>query len=279
MAARPIAWAPVMSAMLAGAALAGILAWRLNLQGLEAEISGRRAALKKLTLSGNIPPNQDVMEHLNVRQRALEDRYGHWVEAVSVPPPPAAAAADPQLYFQEQFHQAQRMVERAAAARAMAAPEWLGFPKEIPPADTVPRLLAQLSLIHEAGALLLEQGVAALSSLKVEDPESVPEEKGEGAFLSRLPVRVRLSCSLAQFAKILAAIERARPRIDVRAVHIVAVEAQESLDVELVLARYLIANAPASEALPATNGEEEGSAAIQRNGKPTKAKKARSVPP
>ena len=78
---RPqIAWPPLLAATLAGAALAGLIGWRLNLQSLDAQIRGKRAALKKLTLSGGIPPMQEVMDHLTAHQLSLERRYRRWRE-------------------------------------------------------------------------------------------------------------------------------------------------------------------------------------------------------
>jgi len=70
-------------------------------------------------------------------------------------------------------------------------------------------------------ALMLEQGVIALTSLKIEDPESVEAlAEEEPPFLVRLPVRVRLACSLAQLMKVLGAMERVTPLIDVRALRL-----------------------------------------------------------
>jgi hypothetical protein len=237
---RPIAWGPLIGAMLSGAALAGFVGWRLNLQAIEQQIKDTRAGLKKLVLSGGIPPNQDVVDYFSSRETSLEQRYQHWLETVTTPPLAEAASADPQLYFQEQFHEVQRTLERLAAARAMPVPEQLGFPKELPPSDTVPRLLAQLSLIKETAALMLEQGLIGLSSFKIEDPEPVPEEEGGGTFLMRLPLRVRLTSSLPQLMKILGVIERTNPLIDVRAVRIASVDPPGPLEAELLLARYLL---------------------------------------
>jgi len=252
----PIAWPPLLAATLAGATLAGIIGWRLNLQGIDAQIKSTRAALKKLTLSGGIPPTQEVMDYLTAHQLSLERRYRHWLTVVAAPPLADAAAADPQLYFQEQFHEMQRAVERLAAARGVPVPEQLGFPKELPPSETVPRLLVQLELLKEVAALVLEQGVSGLASVKVEDPEPVPEPEGDAAFLIRLPVRARLSGSLSQVMKVLGAVDRARPLIDVRALRLAPASSQagageaapgraagERLDVELVLARYLVVEA------------------------------------
>ena len=238
---RQVAWVPVIGALAVGAALTGVLAWRFYLQGIELQIAAKRRALKKLVLSGNIPPNQEVMDYLTSRQTSLDARYESWVKTVDAAPLTAAAAvADPQLYYQEQFHEVQRMLERLAAARGIAVPEQLGFPKEIPPSDTVPRLLGQLALIRQSAQLILDQGVTALSLLKVEDPEAVPEEEREATLLVRLPVRVRLTGSLAQFVKILGAVERARPFIDLRDIRVVNGATEELLDAELLLARYLV---------------------------------------
>lgn len=212
----PIAWFPLMMAMLSGAVLAGAIGWRISVKALDAEIRGTQSALKKLVLSGRIPPNQEVMDYLTSRQVSVEDRYRRWVEAVAAPPLAAAAAADPQVYFQERFHEIQRMLERFATARSMDVPQLLGFPKELPPSDTVPRLLVQLSLIQETAEVVFEQGVAALSSFKIEDPVTLPEEEGTGTYLMRLPVEVRCAGTLPQLMKILGRLQLAQPMIDVR---------------------------------------------------------------
>ena len=259
---RQVAWVPVIGALTIGAALTGVLAWRLNLQSIERQVTAKRGALKKLVLSGNIPPNQEVMDYLTSRQTSLDARYESWVKTVDAAPLTAAAAvADPQLYFQEQFHEVQRTLERLSAARGIAVPEQLGFPKEIPPSDTVPRLLGQLALIQQSAQLILDQGVTVLSSLKVEDPEMVSEEGGEATLLVRLPVRVRLAGSLPQLMKILGAIDRARPFIDLREIRVVNGATEESLDAELLLARYLVM-AAAQDAVPA---DETASGSSQKS--------------
>ena len=282
----PIAWGPLLAATLAGATLAGIIGWRLNLQSIDAEIKNRRAALKKLTLSGGIPPTQEVMDYLTAHQLSMERRYQYWRKAVAAPPVDDAAAADPQLYFQEQFHETQRTVERLAAARGVPVPEQLGFPKELPPSETVPRLLAQLALLKEAAALVLEQGVSALTSLKIEDPEAVPEPEGAAVFLMRLPVRVRLTGSLPHVMTVLGAVHRARPLIDVRALRLAPAASQsgageaasgqasgERLDAELVLARYLVLEAAPDAAAT------EAAAATQKSSSSTKPRAPRPTRP
>jgi len=252
---RPIVWGPLLGAVVVGAALAGAAAWWANLQAIEATIRSTRSAIKKLTLSGGVPPNQDVMDYLKRRAASLDARYAHWLELVTSPPPAEAASADPQLYFQERFHEVQRTLERLATARGLAVPEQLGFPKELPPSDTVTRLLIQLSLIEETAALMLKQGVAALTSFTVEDPEPVPEEDQDGTLLVRLPIRVRLSCSLTQLLKILGTVQRARPLVDLRGLRVQPGSAADgTLEVEFVLARYVPApRAPASVPEEATS--------------------------
>jgi hypothetical protein len=123
---RAVPTGPFIGAMVAGAAVAGGVFWRLNLTAMDGQITTKTSALKKLVLSGRIPPNEEVMEYLTSRQDSLERRYQHWVERVASPQLAEAASADPQLYFQEQFHEVQRTLERLATARSMAAPEQLG---------------------------------------------------------------------------------------------------------------------------------------------------------
>ena len=251
---RPVAWVPLMGALVVGAVLAGMMGWRLNLQALEHRITEKRSALKKLTLSGGIPPNQEVMDYLSSREVSLEQRYQQWLKRVGVAPPAQTASTDPQLYFQERFHEVQRILERLAAARSVVTPELLGFPKELPPSDTVPRLLVQLSLIQGLAELIFEQGINSLTSLKIEDPETVPEGHEDGSFLVRLPVRVRVAASLPQLMKMLGALEHVNPLIDLRSLHVVTGTAAESLDVELLLARYLV-TAPTQESSTAQEVE------------------------
>ena len=266
---RPIVWGPILGALLVGAVGAGVIAWQLHLQTIDRQVTATQGGLKKLVLSRGIPPNQAVMDYLTARQQALEQRVQSWVTLATAPAVAEAAVADPQLYFQEQLHEVQRTLERAAAARTMPVPQQLGFPKELPPSDTVPRLLVQLSLIKELAGLLFEQGLTGLSSFKIEDPETVPGEEGEAVFLTRLPVRVRLTSSLPQLLKILAAIEGTDPLIELRAVRLTTGTAPNTLETELTLARYLMV--AASEA--ATTPEEAEPPALRKAA--PKRKKAR----
>ena len=315
---RPVPMGALVGAMVVGAAVAGGIFWRLNLTAIDGQITTKTSALKKLVLSGRIPPNEEVMEYLTSRQDSLERRYQRWLQRVASVQVAEASSADPQLYFQEQFHEVQRTLERLATARAMAVPEQLGFPKELPPSDTVSRLLIQLSLIKEAAALIFEQGVAGLSSFKIEDPQTVPEPEGEEPFLIRLPVRVRLSASLPQLMKVLGAIQRANPLIDVLAIRIAPATVQapppnslmggqaaapdappngtaqataqapaprpssagaEHLEVELLLTRYLVT----AQTLPPPGDEEEVAApesrAVKGKSAASSAAKAGTRPP
>jgi hypothetical protein len=261
-----------MVALVVGAGAAGLAAWQMNLRSLESQVKDKRSLLKKLVLSGGIPPNEEVMEYLKGRQRALDERYLQRVKQVAAPPLAEAAKADPQLHFQQQFHDVQRTLERLATARDLPAPAQLGFPKELPPSDTVPRLLVQLSLMQDVATLVLEQGVTGLASLKVEDPESVPEEGGEAAFLIRLPVRLRFTATLSELMKVLAALERVDPLIDVRSIRAQTAASgsadaaepaagPETLDVDLVVARYLVLapqEASTEESQPRTSTRRPG---------------------
>jgi hypothetical protein len=250
---RAVPMGPMVAAMVAGAAVAGGIFWRLNLSAIDSQITAKTGAMKKLVLSGKIPPNDEVMAYLTSRQASLDRRYQQWLQRVASAPVAEAASADPQLYFQEQFHEVQRTLERLATARAMAVPEQLGFPKELPPSDTVPRLLIQLSLIKEAAALIFEQGVAALTSFKIDDPQPVPQPEGEEPFLTRLPVRVRFNASLPQLMKVLGAIQRTTPFIDVLAIRMAPATAQ-------VLAPVAAANATAPQTVPAPAAGATGTA-------------------
>ena len=226
--------------MAVGAVLAGLFTWRVSLQSIDRQITAKRAAVRKLVLSGALPPNQEVADYLAVRQTALEARYQLWLDSVAAPlVSDASAQADPQLYFQERVHEMQRALERLAAARSLPVPEQLGFPKELPPTDTVPRLLVQVALVQELAALAFEHQMQSVNSLKVDDPQPVAGREGEGPFVLRLPVRVRLTATLPQLMKILGAIEQKRPLIDVRSLRVSAPPSGDALDIEIVLARYL----------------------------------------
>ncbi len=287
---RPTAWVPLASALVVGVAFAGTIGWWWSLHAIDRQVKETRAGVKKLILSGGIPPNQEVMNYLTSRQTSIERAYQHWVKTVAAPPAAAAASADPQLYFQEQFHEVQRTLERLAGARGLAVPTLLGFPKELPPSDTVPRLLVQLSLIQETATVMLEQGASALTSFKIEDPDPVLEEGGSTVLLTRLPIRVRLSASLPQLMKIFAAMAREKPLIDLSSVRMVSASASseprptasqagltvvqgegnqgikekpvaaaatpaEHLEVELVISRYLLAMSAESEGVSAEESE------------------------
>ena len=267
-AAHPIAWGPLLTGMAAGASLIGVIVWRVNLRVIEQQIHETRTGLKRLVISKGIQPTQEVMDYLTARQTALDARYRYWLETVSAPALADAAKADPQLYFQQRFHEVQRTLERQAAARKVTTPEQLGFPKDLPPSDTVPRLLAQLSMLEELSTLVLERGVTSLASVKIEDPESVPDEDGKGVFLTRLPVRLRFTSSLPRLLDILSAIGRSRPTFDLRTIRVGTAAAPDELEVELALSRYLVA----ASSEPSSGADAERAAPL----KGTKKRRERS---
>lgn len=239
----PVVWGPIIAATLLGATVAGIIGWQIGLRAMAGQIEQKRAGLKKLTVTGRVPPNEEVSGYLKTRQAKLDAQYRYWQERIAAPPLSAAAAADPQLFFQEQVHGLQRTLERLAEARKAKTPEQLGFPKELPPSDTVPRLLAQLSLLETVAELAYERGISDLSALKIDDPEPLPSPEGEGAYLTRVPVRARMTGTLAQLTDLLSVLQRQKPLIDVRGVRLQRGDTGGRLDAEIILARYLVAPA------------------------------------
>lgn len=239
---RPMPWRSILVALATFAACLGVVGWWLNLQALDRRMHDELAALKKSLLKGHVPPDEELLQYLSARLQ-LEQRYQDRLKMAAVNPSIATAGTDPQLYFQEQLHEAQRTMERLAAARGVPVPEQLGFPKELPPSETVPRLLVQLSLMQETAALILEQGVTAAVALKVEDPQALPDEAGGGPFLQRVPIRVKLSCTVAQLTRLLGAMQQMRPMADVPGLRIASAappDHPEQLDVELLVARYMV---------------------------------------
>jgi hypothetical protein len=219
----------------------GVCGWWLRAQALDQAIAGRQSALKSLHLGGGLPPNREVMDYLTTRTVALGKQYQAALELVAPMAVGMEEQADPQLFFQQRFHEVQRTLERLATARGMPVPVQLGFPKELPPPEMVPRLLLQLGLIEDAATHIMAQGISQLTSVKVEDPQAVaPVGEEHEAFLTRLPVRVRLSCSVQVLAKILALGDRARPHIDLQGLHVSTPIESKELEVEVVLARYFV---------------------------------------
>lgn len=224
-----------------GLAAAGFFGWRVQAEALNQEIARKRSALKTLHLGGRLPPNREALAYLTGRGTALDQQYAKAVRLIAMLPSADEAHADPQLYFQQRVHEVQRTLERLATARGMPSPSQLGFPKDVPPADAVPRLLLQLELIEDAAELILAQDITQLASVKVEDPQPVAADKEDGvdAFLMRLPVRLRLTCSLETLTNVLGVLDRAKPIADVQVLRLKSTDAG-ALDVELVLTRYLV---------------------------------------
>lgn len=233
---------PLIVAMAGGALAAGMLAWSLNLRGMDRQIAQARLGLKKLALSGGITPSQDVMDYLTLRQERLERQAQSWLTVVTMPSLDTSAVADLQVHVQEQLHDVHSQLERLALTYQMPVPERLGFPKELPPTDAVPRLLVQLALIRELAPLALERGVKQVISVKLEDPEPVAAPDGaEEGFLMRLPIRLRMSSSLTHLLSFLGAVESLTPLVDLRTLRLATQTTDPALlDVELGLARYLV---------------------------------------
>ena len=259
---RPGPWMAAVGGTSMLLVLAAIAAWRFSLAATDQSIQQKKSSLRKLALSGGVPPNQEVFDYLKARQAAAEQRYQQSVKAVTTAPPAGATGDDAQLYFRERSHDLQRTLERLAKARNVPVPESLGLPKELPPPEAVGPLLVQLTLVQEAATLIFDQGPVTLSSLKLEDPEAVPKAGSDEPLLLRLPVRVRLSGSMPQVLKAMAAFQRAEPLVDVRGIRVSPGSAPDALDAELVLARYLLV--PGAPAAKGEAGEDKTAGAKRR---------------
>lgn len=240
--AKP-SWVAVGGLAVLLAAGGGWFVWRMRLQAIDRALEDKRAALKTLHLSGRLPPNREVVDYLKGRSAALEAQHQTALKLATVSAAMRQGQHDPQLYFQQRVHEVQRTLERLAAARGMKTPEQLGLPKELPPVDVVPRLLLQLELIQDASELVVAQGISQLVSVKVEDPQNAAAGEDRESFLMRLPVRLRLNCSLDTLVKALGVLDRAKPMVGLQVLRLRQPSDAADLDVELVVARY-VATAP-----------------------------------
>ena len=219
----------------------GFVLWSLQVQAIDRQIERKRGNLKGLHLGKKLPPNREVVAYFKSRGEAIQTQYDSTLALVA-PSVSIDRHVDPQLFFRKRLHEVQRTLERVATARGVAPPVQLGFPKELPPADAVPRFLMQIGLIEEVASLIMAvPGVSELRSFKVGDPEPLGAvEDPQEAFLTRLPVRVQMVCSLEALTRTLGLLSRARPLIDVQNLRVVSLEDSTQLEVECVLARYLL---------------------------------------
>lgn len=263
------------------AAVGGAFAlWRLRLQTVDRAIATKQAALKNLHVSSPrpqgrdepLPPSPEVVDYLNQRTASLEETYQAALSRMAPALELGESQSDTQLLFQERSHAVQRTLERLATARNMTAPTQLGFPKDLPPPEAVPRFLVQVSLIEQAAELLMATpGVTQVESFKVEDPQAVmPSEGEEDVFLASLPVRIRMTCPLEVLTKVLGTLDRAAPLVDLQGLRMTATsneggEEAKDLAVELVVARYMV-TAPK---LPAASEDESPKKGPSRGKKPS----------
>lgn len=244
---RVFDWRPIALAIFVIAMVGGGVVWQMECQRLEREMEEKATALKKLLLVHRIPPNRDVIRYLATRQAFMEQQQRQWLElAVAERPLGSFTGHDPQLYFQEQVHDMQGLLERLATARRTLPPEILGLPKELPPLDVVPRLLVQLSLVQNMAALIFDEGLTQLKSLKIEDPEIALGQVSteENAVLVQLPIRMRFSGSLPQLMKVLGALQQVKPLVDLRALRLGPSQTPDFLDVDMLVSQYFIGNKP-----------------------------------
>ncbi len=243
--------------LMVAATVGAFAVWRVRLQALDQEIKAKKAALKNLHVSDQLPPNPQVVDYLKRRTKALEAQYDTALARMAPPLQLGDQQTDTQLLFQERSHAVQRTIERLATARNMTAPTQLGFPKDLPPPEAVPRFLVQVGLIEQAAEVVMSvPGVASVESFKVEDPQPVVLAEEQDVFLTQLPVRIRLSCPIDVLTKVLNAFDRADPLVDLQGLRVTTTstesgEEAKPLAVELVVARYFV-TAPK---LPTTEDE------------------------
>jgi len=265
---------PVLGTWLLVAAAGGIsLWWRLAVGTLERKIERKQSDLKRLHLGGRLPPNREVLDYLKDRTSAVEAQYHTALAYVAPMPAVVEGQSDLQLHFQQRVHEVQRTLERLATARGMTVPSQLGIPKELPPTDAVPRFLTQLSLIEETAEFLLRiPEISQVVSFKIEDPQALGAAgDAEDSFLTKLPVRVHLSCSLEALTKILGRLDRTKPLIDLQSLSVAIpgttqspasslAQDSKALEMEFVLVRYFVTapslDQPEEESPKASPGEK-----------------------
>ena len=261
---RKPSWLAMWNGVLAVGALVTFVFWHAAIQEMDRQIARKRSALKGLYVIGRLPPNQEVTEYLAGRTATLEAQYRDAVSLAGAPPAGLADVADPQLFFQQRVHEVQRLLERLAAGRETPVPAQLGFPKELPPADAVPRFLTQLALIESLGDRTMSlPGVSQVTSFKLEDPQPLPAlEEGDESFITLLPIRIKLTCTLDALAKLLGLLDQERPLMQMHGLRVGAPEPNAALEVEFVLAR-----ASVDAALPESQTAEPNTASTSKNKK------------
>ncbi len=257
----PRAAKPTQMLLVAGLATllgVGALGWWVQVQRLDHLAVEKRKGLKKLQVGDQVPPNQEVVDYFTTRTDALARRYEDALKRLTAGSVTSLVSGqgDPQLYFQQRLYEARGVLERTAKARGMEPPTLLGLPKELPPPDAVPRFLAQVGLMQEAGERIMAlKGVTQVVSLKAEDPQELDAiQKGDEPFLMRVPVRVRVQGSIETMATLMALWTRAAPIVEVRELHVSATPVQQTLELECVLTQYLVTK-PDLE--PFKGGEED----------------------
>ena len=224
----PFSWTAAGAVVLICASAGGIAAWAMSMREIDRQIDQTQDGLKRLHLTGRVPPNQEVLGYLEARTSALTAQYqaGLRLVAPAMSELGAGDAANPQLHFQERVHEVQRILERLAAARGMEVPLQLGFPKELPPADAVPQLLVQLDLVQDAAELIVPQAISKLASVKLEDPQAASRASEKDPFLTRLPVRLRITCTLETLTKLLGLVDRMEPLTEFQALRMRSVASE-----------------------------------------------------
>ncbi len=217
-AASKASWIRIVGVFAAVGGVGLVVSWWLMLHALDYQIVSKRAALKRLHVGGRLAPSRAVVDYLTKRAAAFQARSDAAMEFVAPSQSLPGGQADPQLFFQQRVHEVQQTLERLAASHATDVPLQLGLPKDLPPADVVPRFLAQLALIEELARVMLETpGVVSVTSFKVEDPQTISETAATEAepLVTRLPVRIRLRCSVEAVGRVLDGVARLRPLVDV----------------------------------------------------------------
>ena len=222
-----------VSALLVGV---GIGVWVWQMQTLDQAIAKKRGGLKSFYIGERLPPNRQVTDYFTDRLHAIETQYRIALSLITMNPTVSTdeVRPNPQLFFQERVHEVSRTLERLAAARGIPPATQLGLPKELPPAEAVPRFLIQIGLIEELAEMLMTvPGVLQIESFKIEDPQGVePLGDEQDSFLTRLSVRVRLGCTLEAIPLVLNVIDRARPLVDLQSLVVTPSRPEAKLDVK-----------------------------------------------
>jgi len=165
---------------------------------LERSVGSKQKELEAYQKDGLAKLNREKVR-LEKQFKAIESSYDE-ITGLVAPNPKSRMPKDPgdPLKFKEELYKVQNKLKEDGKSINFEFPFWLGFDKyehDIPTAADLPIRVKQLDIIKEAGTLMLNSGISAITVVEFGDVRNISVEGVKDIVYKEFPMKIGFVCA------------------------------------------------------------------------------------